>query len=263
MSFTFPPNKTSEEAFTTMVPIITPEDLKDIYLFGIKLQDQDGNQMPRKTLEHAINSAISYLEATLDIVILKRTFKERYDYKQVDYTTFNFLQLKKRPLSKVHMLKAKFPNNVDLVEYPKEWYVEEKEASQIQLSPVEGTFSGLVVTSGSSYVPLLYGTKGYWPHLFEVEYEAGFCHDAIPNIINDMIGMQASIRIFEIMGDLIHGPGINAETVTLDGASVNKGTTASATNSPFAARIKSYKDQMKEYIDTVKGYFNGIPFTVV
>lgn len=262
MSFTFPPNKTSEDAFTTLVPLLTPEDLKDIYLFGIKLQDQDGNEMPRKTLEYAINSAISYLEAALDIVILKRSFTENYDYRQIDYTAFNFLQLKKRPLSDLTSLKAKFPNNVDLVTYPPEWYVLEKEAAQIQLSPVEGTFSGLLVTSGGSYVPLLYGTRGYWPHLFEVKYEAGFCPDAIPYIINDMIGMQASIRIFEIMGDLIYGPGVGSDSVTLDGASVNRGTTATAINSPFAARISSYKEQIKNYMETVKGYFNGIPFTV-
>jgi len=262
MSFTFPPNKVSEDSFTTMVPILTPEDLKSIYLFGIKLQDQDGNEMPRKTLEYAINSAISYLETTLDIVILKRQFVERYDYRQVDYTTFNFLQLKKRPLSNLILLKAKFPNNVDLVEYPTQWYVTEKESSQIQLSPVEGTFSGLIVTSGGSYVPLLYGTKDYWPHMFEATYEAGFCSDAIPYIINDMIGMQASIRIFEIMGDLIYGPGIGSDSVALDGASATRGTTASTIYSPFAARIDAYKKQVKEYMESVRKYFNGIPFTV-
>lgn len=258
----FPPNKISTDAFTSAGSMVTPQDIKTRYLFGIDLTDQNGNELPNEVIQHAINTAVSFLEHKLDIVILKREFLERYDYNQTDYTNFNFIQLKKRPAIEVTELKAKFPNNVDLVDYPKEWFVLEKEAAQLQLSPVEGTFSGLIVTQGGSYVPLIYGANKYWPHLFQIKYKAGFEHDCIPTVLNDMIGMQASIRLFEILGDIVLGPGITSESVNVDGAGVSKQTGGGAKNNVFSARIDSYKTQMKDYIETVRKYYNGFAFTV-
>jgi len=262
MSFNFPPNATTDAPFGSFEPLLTATQLKERYLFGVELKDSNGNVMSDDVLQHYIISAVSYLEHKLDIVIAERTFVEDYDYRATDYVNFNFIQLKKRPISQLIEMKARFPNNQDLVKYPEEWYVVEKEAGQIQLSPVEGTFSGLIVTQGGSYVPLIYGTQSYWPHLFHITYKAGFTPDQIPVIINEMIGMQASMRIFEILGDLILGPGVTSENVGLDGASVSKQLGASPGMNAFSARIKSYKDQMKEYIETVRKYYNGIPSIV-
>lgn len=240
---------------------MTIEQLKTRYLFGIELTDKAGKPIPDEVFLNAIASAVSYLEHKLDIVILKRSFVEKYDYRSVDYVEFNFIQLKHRPLNDLTLLKAKFPNNRDLVQYPTEWYVTEKESAQIQLSPVEGTFSGLIITQGGSYVPLIYGTRDYWPHLFEATYTAGFDEDKIPTIINEMIGMRAAIRLFDILGDILFGQ-IASESVTLDGAAVSKALTAAAGISVFSARIKSYREDLEEYINTVKQHYNAIPLAI-
>jgi hypothetical protein len=262
MSVKFPVNSVGPSQFTRSESLVTPEDMKTRYLFGINLSDQEGNPVPEATIQHAINSAASYLEHELDIIIFKTKFVENYDYRRVDYSDFNFIQLKKRPACNVELLRAKFPNNRELVRYPEEWYVLEKEAAQLQLSPVEGTFSGLIVTQGSGYLPLIYGTRDHWPHLFEVTYTAGFEEDCIPVIINEMIGMQAAIRLFEILGDLVLGSGIAAENVGLDGANVGKNTTASAMYSAFSARVESYRKSLDDYKKAVKKYYNGIPLAV-
>lgn len=259
MSFTTPPNQSFGSGFTRCEPLITPKDMRVRYLFGMNLTDEQGNPMPDEVLQQQINAAVSWLEHSLDIIILQTRFLERYDYRQQDYTNFNFLQLKKRPISELISLKAKFPANRELVDYPSEWFVVEKEAAQIQLSPVEGSFSGLIITQGGSYVPLIYGVRSYWPHLFEVEYVAGFDADQIPAIINEVVGIQATIRTLEIMGELILGPGISSETVSLDGASASKQTTASAMFSAYSARIESYRKSLTEYTKAIKHYYNGIP----
>lgn len=251
------------QPFSRTEPMITVKDLKTRYLFGIDLTDKNGNTLPDEVMQHQINAAVSYLEHALDIIISATTIAdERYDYRAVDYTNFNFIQLKKRPAIEVTEIKAKFPNNQDLVKYPEEWYVLEKEASQIQLSPVEGSFSGLVVTQGGSYVPLIYGTRDYWPHLFSVTYRAGFCDDQIPTIINEMIGLQAAIKIFEILGDLLYGPGLSSDNVSLDGASVSKGLAASGVYSVYGARIDGYRKSLKDYMGVVHKFYSGITSVV-
>lgn len=254
-----PFNVISCAPFSRVQPLITPDQLKERYLFGIDLTDESDNELPDDTFQHFIDAAVSYLEHKLDIIISPVKVKEKYDYRQQDYVNFNFLQLKKRPLAELVSLKAKFPTNRELVDYPVEWYVVEQEAAQIQLSPVEGSFSGLIVTNGAAYVPLIYGTKSYWPHLFEVEYVAGFEDDKIPVIINEMIGMQAAISIFEVLGDIVLGPGTASESVNLDAAGTSKQTTASAMFSAFSARIESYRKKMAEYISTIRKFYNAIP----
>jgi hypothetical protein len=265
---TVPFNATTQVGFTRAESLLTVKQLKERYLIGLlddnqKIMDFRGREIPDATIQHYINAAMSYLEIKLDLILADTTFVEEYDYRQVDYTHFNFIQLKKRPLIDVTEIKARFPNNKDLVTYPKEWYVMEKESSQIQLSPVEGSFSGLIVTQGGSYVPLIYGTRDSWPHLFHVTYRAGFCADQVPVILNEMIGMQASIRMFEILGDVLFGPGVSSESVALDGASVNRALTNAQKYALFSGRILSYKEQMKDYIDTVKRYYSGIPSVII
>lgn len=262
MSYNFPPNASSNAPFSRSEPLLTPEQLKERYLFGLDLKDHNGNELPREVLQQQIDASLSYLEHKLDIIIMPTEFTERYDYRAVDYLEFNFISLKKRPACEVKLIKAKFPNNVDLVEYPKEWYVLEKEGAQVQLSPVEGSFSGLIVTQGGSYVPIIYGTRQYWPHLFEITYVAGFDADCIPKIINEMVGMQAAIRTLEILADIIYGPGITNESTALDGASTSKNINASAGFSAFGARITAYNKQIEEYANVVRKYYNGITFTV-
>lgn len=262
MSVKYPINSISKDAFTKGEPLLTVAQLKERYLFGVDLTDADGNEIGDAVFQHQIDSALSYLEHKLDIIITPTEFVEKYDYRSVDYVEFNFIQLKKRPTCEIVEIKAQFPNSRDLVAYPPEWYVLEKEASQVQLSPVEGTFSGLIITQGGSYLPQIYGTRNYWPHLFQITYKAGFDADCIPKIINEMIGLQAAIRTFEILGDIILGPGVASESVSLDGASVSKSLTASAMYSGYSARVESYKKQMEDYIGTIRKYYNGFAFTV-
>ncbi len=137
MGFQFPPNSVSSAGFTRGEAIITPEQLKQRYFFGVDMTDRHGKEIPGEVLQHQINAAVSYIEHKLDIIIFPTKIVDNHDMRQVDYQEFNFLQLKKRPIMEVTELKAKFPNNRVLVDFPKEWFVVEKEAAQLQLAPVD------------------------------------------------------------------------------------------------------------------------------
>lgn len=246
-------------------PLITSAQIKSRYLFGIDLTDMAGNELPEETIQYSIDTAVSFLEHALDIVILPRTITgERHDYRGIDYNNFNFMNLKQRPVIDVDLVTAMFPNNQNLVEYPKEWYVVEKESAQLQMTPGVGAYTSKLLTpAGGNLLPFLQGTRDQWPHLFSVDYRAGFCDDAIPNIINEMIGLQASIGIFDLLGDIILGLGTPSESVSIDGASVSKQLTSSAGMTVFSSRTKSYQAKLDKYVEVIRKYYNGIPFTVV
>ena len=258
MSFQFPPNSTTAAGFTRSEGIVTPDQLKQRYFWGVDLTDKSGNVVPPEVLQHQINAAVSYIEHKLDIIIFPTTIVDEHDMRTVDYQEFNFIQLKKRPVNEVTAMRAKFPNNRTLISFPKEWFVVEKEAAQLQLAPVEGSFNGLIITQGGSYVPLLYGTKDSWPHMFEVTYIAGFCDDQIPLILNEMVGLQAAISMFMILRDTIFGP-IAGENTSLDGAATGRQT---GSTGPYGARIDSYQKKLDELLKVAHKYYNGFAFTV-
>lgn len=254
------------DAYSRCEPVISIEQLKARYLFGIDLTDKDGRTMPDDTIQYAIDSAVSYLEHKLDIVILQRKIlNEEHDYRSINNTNFNFISLKKRPLIDVTVVKARYAPGSDLQEYPKEWYVVEKDAGQLQLVP-----RGASTIAQASYLPgmmgnspFLLGRTGSWPHLFAVDYIAGFCDNQVPAVINEMIGLKAAYNLFEVLGDIILGIGAPSTSVSLDGASTSRSNSAGAGATVFSARMKSYNERLNDYIDTVRKYYNGIVFTVV
>jgi len=263
MSTSFPTNATGTPAFTKNQPLLTIEDLKKRYLFGVDLRDDNGNEIDDSVLQHNLDMAVSFVEHELDIIITPRQFKERYDYKKSDYDNFLMLNLKKRPVISVEALEAVTNSEVVLIKYPEEWVSIEKESAQIQISPSEGAFGPMFLSGGSAQLPLLPGRRDYWPHLIRVEYTAGFCPDEIPVIINEIIGLQASLGIFDIFGDLVIGAGIANESTSIDAVSTSQGSTASAMYSGYSARIESYSKRIKKYLDTARRYYHAGSLVVV
>ena len=67
--------------------------------------------------------------------------------------------------------------------------------------------------------------------------------------------MHASIGILNIAGDLIAGAGIATKSVSVPGLSQNIGTTSSATNSGYGARIGEYQKELKAMIPNLRRYY--------
>ena len=82
-------------------------------------------------------------------------------------------------------------------------------------------------------------------------------------MINELIGLQAAISVFEILGDIVLGPGVAGESVNLDGAGVSKNLTSSAMYSAFSARVESYTKKYNRIAKIAKKYYNAIPMTIV
>ncbi len=74
--------------------------------------------------------------------------------------------------------------------------------------------------------------------------------------------MKAAIGPLNIAGDLIAGAGIANKSISLDGLSQSIGTTSSATNSGYGARILQYEKQMKHMLEGLRTHYTGIQMVV-
>lgn len=240
-----------------LLNILTVPQLKQRYLFGVSLTDDNGNPLPDEVYTFYILSAIKWMEHTLDIKLLPTTIeREAHDYYRADYPEFNIIQLDNYPVIDVQEFRVEYPSGQTVIVYPNEWVRVDKDHGILRIVPTAGTLSNVMIGQGGSLLPAVFSGMSHLPDLFHVNYTAGF--EQIPENILDLIGMFASLGPLNIFGDLIAGAGIASFSASIDGLSQSIGTTSSATNSGYGARIIQYLKQIKEQIPMLKRYYKGI-----
>lgn len=244
--------------------------LKENYLFGLDLTDDDGNPFPDQMFIHAIRYATAFLEKKLDLLLVPQDIIETHDYVVEEYRQFGWFQVDKRPLNKVESVRGVYPHSVDgtdegrtVIDFPSEMIsVPIPESGQIQLIPFTGSITHFMIGKGGSYLPMIRaGYSKYYPSLFEIKYNAGF--KQLPSDIQHCVCLYASLNILDIAGDLIVGAGIASKSIGIGGLSQTINTTSSATNAGYGARILSYQKQIKTLLPTLERYYHGLRVTVL
>jgi hypothetical protein len=254
------PSEEIKGAGALLLQILPVAELIQRYFFGIDITDEQGNQLPDEVFQHYILSAIAWLEHTLDIPILPTSYiREPQDYYRADYPEFNILQLDNYPVISIEEYRVEYPSGQTVVNFPDEWIRVDKHHGIVRIVPTAGTLSSIIIGQGGSYLPAVYSGLTHLPELFFVSYTAGF--EKVPANLLDLIGMMAALGPFNIFGDLIAGAGIANLSLSIDGLSQNIGTTSSATNSGYGARIRQYLDQIKKQIPDLRRYYKGIRMT--
>ena len=244
--------------------VISVEELKRIFLFGLNLTDDNGTPFPEEMFELAILSAQEWFEKEVPGIMLnqKDIENEKHDYTATDYMNFSFLRLFRYPAISVAKVSIQFPLNSNVVEFDPTWFRIESVSSQVNLVPTQGTFAQILMNAGGSFLPLLYGGQSYLPHIWNVSYRAGFKNTEVPALIKHVVGMKASIDALNIAGDLIVGAGIASKSLSLDGLSQSIGTTSSATNAGYGARIINYNKEIDDKMKGIRAYYTGIQMVV-
>ena len=246
--------------------LITVERLKRNELAGVRLTLDDGTPFSDETFVEAIREAQDYIAGRLDLPLVARTIEDEvHDYRRKLYVqSFGHFQLRQRPILEVVSVKASYPNidpSVGIV-IPTEWVtITNPMWGQFNLVPSKGTL-GQYLTAQSApnhalFGPLMLNGTEWWPGIFHVKYRAGFEADALPPRIASAIGLQASLRILDIAGDLIAGAGIANVSHSIGGLSSSIGTTSSATNHGYGAKRKNYEDELKKLLPQIRAEYHG------
>lgn len=249
--------------------VISSEELLDLYFYGIKIQSKDGSTFPKETIDFHIKAAQNELEEYLKIKLNPQLFEENVSYYRDDYK-WNYPIIKTRypvndPLSVIGMF-----NRVEQITYPPEWLqshsnsdgVFQKRISIVPSSSTSvNTSQDFILTGMTTQLGL--GSSGNIPDYWHIQYVTGFNPSNIPFTLLNIIGMYAAIPLLLIAGDMVLGPGISGNSLSIDGLSQNITTSASAGTSAFAHRIKQYSDNIKDTLDKVKIVYRGYNWTVM
>lgn len=244
--------------------IISPDELKDRYFFGIDLTDSNGNLISDQSLEFYIKAATLEWENYLNLKLKKQAYRENLTFRHKDWVEWGYLPA---TYPVVQPLSAQGYLNTTLqVDYPKQWLSAKSQSEEgsydrnIHLVPIHGSANALsnnVVFIGISPHVGYFGSSNI-PNYWDVKYITGF--NKVPEDILNGVGKLAAINIFHELGDIIVGAGIASKSIGIDGLSQSISTTSSATNAGYGARIIGYLKDLEKAAPILKGKYTGILF---
>lgn len=236
--------------------VLSVEELKERYLFGLDLTDDAGNPMPDSLFQHYIKSAVASLERKIDVPIRRvRIVDEPYPFILREYYKFIWINLQRFPVINVENVRMELPVNQRVYDFPPEWLYVDRHIGRIEIVPGSGSLAIPAIGETGVWLPMINGWHDYIPDVFHVTYEAGF--ETVPDDIKDLVGKIASFGPLNIAGDLIVGAGIASKSISMDGLSQSVNTTSSATNSGYGARLVQYEKEIKQAIPVLRQYYHG------
>jgi hypothetical protein len=262
---------------------LTADDIRYTYMFGVDAvaNDQNETEFTDEQFNYFVDSALGDFEDTLAIDIRKRVYKTNPDdsliqspewRSGVDYTDeeseypfipehwkeYGFIQLKHYPVLSIERIKLYSPVKGEILDM-QDWLRLKKKVGQINVYPKKGSAFGPFLQYGMPWV--LQGRQ--YPGGFEIDYTTGYkTSDFIPKGMRQVIGMWATIKALDTIGDGLLA-GFSSQSVSLDGLSESFSSTQSATSAYFGARIKSYIDQIDNWLKRNRYKVGNLPISFV
>jgi hypothetical protein len=240
----------SRNWFSQNVPLITIDQFKKQFLFGVDLRDQNGDAIADDVIAMFLSTAISFMEMQLNTPILPTRLIQKVDYDVVAYRQHSFIQVPIYPIREVISVKLKFKQNT-FINFPETWWRIYENAGQIQMLPDVSTLSAVIIAQTGQLLPRAI-SGNFAPQMLEVDAIVGIAdeEECVPPLINQAIGLYASLYLLQMIGDIGPGgsPGITAQSLSLDGMSQSVSTAISATNNLFGATIAKYESLLTKTV---------------
>lgn len=224
-----------EPGFARSGPILSVERLKDEYLFGIPLASPlTGQVLSDVSFKNIIRKAIGDFETSVRIPISPVTITDKFNFERADDLAFGTRQTTRWPIIKVIKFAALYPGRFDgsathdatlgssEVLYPTSWVNFQGDCGVWTITPTNATLEDpLSYIAAESYRAITLGAAKHWPNMWRLTYRAGFEFDKIPDIVNDLIGILAALRVLSMISPAAFP--INSFSVGIDGMSQSTG----------------------------------------
>ncbi|EMF91161.1 hypothetical protein [Leptospira santarosai] len=267
--------------------LIHPDELRRIIFFGNEpLLTTRGTQMENFQLKNWIDQTVRAFGQEIDWDVYPRLFRSRplvgqsgrfdleprtggiedfaewddtYDYDPSRGSNF-FLKLRRKNLCKIHKWVLTLPWNGNTV-------LDLTNRASVQYK--NGILRALYTRTPFMYSgPPQVGIQGFrtlqssnsLPGAYQVDYTTGYDHASrVPRELKDQILKYFAICFLSSYGEGIIG-GVANYSTSVGVISESIGTTMSAENAFFGARIKQFTNELKEWWKTAKIRYSGISF---
>ena len=208
-----PENALADSRFT-LEPLVTVDQLRSRYLFGIPLESpyidpvtKKRQRMEPAMIQDIINGAVSKAETDLKIDIFPVFRKEKDAFDINLYNSLGYFMLAHRPCTALIKLSVTPSNEQDVYVVPLQWvegaYLVRGQFNIIPLTVafVQGTYIPQQSSGGAAFLQIL-GNKAWIPAWWQYEYISGYPQGSIPRVVNDYIACLAAIEILGMLSAL-------------------------------------------------------------
>jgi hypothetical protein len=218
-------------AFERYEPMLTVQQVKDRFLFGIPLVSMLPDPVTRKRAEFtdemmkdAIRRGYLGVELELGIYVTPLEITRRLPFDRAEYRSLGFFRLPDAPVLKVTSLKVATANSTPVYTVPNEWVDPgQLKMGQLNIIPLMPAFVGQGGTlpsfdaGGAAWLSIL-GQSGWVGSYWQMTYIAGMEEGAIPVMVNELAGVMTAI---DVLGLLAATNRIASYGLSLDAASQN------------------------------------------
>jgi hypothetical protein len=251
-------------AYERLEPIISFNELKTRYLFGIPLVSAmvDPTTKTKAKLEPEdvkiiIDGAIQRIEMDLNIDIYSVQRKERYPFDAPAIEKFGYLRTEHAPINSISSMTITAPNNTDIYTVPLDWispaYFIKGQINILPWLASSQSIGGIAPSgnNGGAFFLSVLGMSFFNPAYWQLVYTTGFPDGMVPRVVNDLIGISAAIDILSMLGATYARS--TSASLSLDGM-------AQAVAQPgpniYQVRIENLEIQKEHYIGKVKSAYS-------
>lgn len=265
--------------------IVTPDEIRDSFMFGIPLVSPDGHTITNPQIQMWIDHSIAMIERDLNINIKLTQYRYRmplinqdrtdlvgvegidwqwedpYDFNRQNFNNFIFLKLRHKPISKIYTIHFRDALGMLIADITS-WCKPNYENGSLEFFPHSGALANMPLFAGSPFfVSQAPQAIDNYPNAFFIDYDAGFSSAEHlkakwPELFQ-IVGMISAIFVMIEMGEG-RISGIASTSLGLGEISESFSTTASAENSMLQAKIKSYQSVIKEFYRENKRKYGGL-----
>jgi hypothetical protein len=202
----------TQQSWDRSAALITPEQLRLKHCFGIPLVSAMRDPITQKNMvmtdpmiEEMIDDAAARIELETGITVFPQQFTEKPAFDSHEYNSFMYFRTKHRPVMSIEMINVTPSNEIDIFEIPIDW-VETGNLHQGQINVIPMTIAlnkqgGIATTAsanGGAFLQI-FGYRNWIPAFWKIKYTAGFPSGKVPKVVNDLIGVVASMEILSML----------------------------------------------------------------
>jgi hypothetical protein len=258
----FPDNEV-EATFEFHEPLIGPEKLKDLHLFGIPLVSAVPDPItgkpdvltPPKIQGHIIEAvALAEFESGLDI--FPHQYEEKLPFDKAEYDSFGYMMLRHRPVSSLEHLSVVMSDQTEIYDIPPAWTdIGQLHTGQLNLIPLtiamkSGTVVPLTTSAGGATFLSIFGNRPWLPSFFQCTYTTGFPKSQIPKVVNQLIGCVAAMEILSLLATTYSRS--TSSSLSFDGISQSVSTPGPEI---FTQRLKELGEKRRFLIKKLQRFY--------
>jgi hypothetical protein len=243
--------------------VINPQELIDLYFYGIPIVDSNGRTINMVSIYQTIYDAQGLIEKMFNIKMMLQEYEESKDWFLNDWQSWGYMRTTFPVVQPISL--DGFIGTVRQITYPPEWLSYKKASDgenymrQLHIVP---NYSAPTVTNSVVYsgiIPHLgfMGNKTI-PNYWNVKYVTGF--KKVPRDLIQMVGLLSSIQLFIVLGDIVLSPGVSSQSISIDGLSQSIGISS---GSAYKNRIEMYLKDVENRYRLLKNYYKGFTFTTM